>query len=157
MACVSNASPLINLARIGRLELIRRLRGEIFISPAVHLEVVKRHPEKPGAKQISESTWIHVKPPVDQAAVDDLSGFVGAGEAESIILAAEVSAEWLIIDELKGRQVARDRGLRVVGPLGILKAAYRRGWIAELKQALDQLRAAGTWISDELYKRILGT
>jgi len=58
MSVVSNASPLINLAWIGKLDLLRRLYGELFIPEAVWHEVVIEGAGQPGANEVKAATWI---------------------------------------------------------------------------------------------------
>jgi len=58
MSIVSNASPLINLARIGKLDLLRQLYGELAIPEAVWHEVVVEGSEQPGAHEVETATWL---------------------------------------------------------------------------------------------------
>ncbi|RJQ62465.1 MAG: hypothetical protein C4530_04770 [Desulfobacteraceae bacterium] len=86
---VSNASPLINLARIQRFELLKRFYPEVVIPPAVYEEVVTRGEERDGSKDVREALWIGQTAPQDQLAVDALAAELGRGEASAIILARE--------------------------------------------------------------------
>ena len=58
MSVVSNASPLINLARIGKLTLLRDLYGELIVPEAVWQEVVVEGAGQPGADAVESATWI---------------------------------------------------------------------------------------------------
>lgn len=80
---------------------------------------------------------------------------MGRGEASAIILAKELHSPLLIIDEIRGRRIALQLGLKVHGTLGILSRAKREGRIVSLRQALDLLRERGTWINQELYDEML--
>jgi hypothetical protein len=62
MSIVSDASPLINLARIGKLELLRQLYGELVIPEAVWCEVVIEGEGQPGADEIKTATWVKTQP-----------------------------------------------------------------------------------------------
>jgi len=156
MSVVSNASPLINLARIGKLELLRQLYGELTISEAVWQEEVVKGAGQPGADEVRNSTWIKTRSVKNKQLTHVLQQELDAGEAEAIVLALEVNAELLLMDERLGRDTARYLGLRPVGLLGVLRVAKYKGFIAAVKPHLDALRdIAGFRISDALYERVL--
>lgn len=99
MRVVSDSSPLITLAKIGRLELLPQLYQAIAITPEVYNEVVVR-----GARlsEIAAAKWIHVKP-VEKTAdlfIAQRRFSLGVGEASTIILGRELKAELLLIDEI---------------------------------------------------------
>jgi len=152
---VSNASPLINLARVGQFRLLAVLYGQIVIPQAVYHEVVVRGHGRDGSREVAEASWIERRSPADELAVRALTTELGQGEAEAIVLAQELGASLLLLDEIRGRRIARALGLRVRGALGILARARREGHIPHLKPLLDLLRAKGTWIDQELYEETL--
>ncbi len=96
MSVVSNASPIIHLARIGQLELLRQLYGEIFVPEAVWEEVVVKGEGKIGAEEIQRAKWIKRKRVSNHPLVKALRRELDAGEAEAIALAIEVGAESLL-------------------------------------------------------------
>lgn len=123
MKVVSNASPLINLARIGQLALLPRLFGRLLLPQAVWQEVVEDGRGQPGAEEIRRANWIERATVSNQPLVHSLRQDLDAGEAEAIALAAEIQADWLLMDERLGRETARHFGLRYVALVGILSAA----------------------------------
>ncbi|MCD6290840.1 MAG: DUF3368 domain-containing protein [Anaerolineae bacterium] len=153
--CVSDASPLINLARVGHFDLLAAFYGQVVIPQAVYEEVVVRGEGREGSREVRNASWIKVQPPQDELAVRALATELGTGEAAAIILAQELSAPLLLIDEVRGRRVAQQLGLQVRGTLGILARARREGRIPSLREALDLLRVRGTWIDQELYEEVL--
>ena len=93
---------------------------------------------------------------MDSSRVEDLSDVLDPGEAEAIILAEEINADLLIIDEKAGRKIANQLGLPVIGLLGILIQLKRKSVIEEVKPLLDQLiDEAGFRVSGSLYERDL--
>ncbi len=151
---VSNASPLINLARIQRFELLRLFYGELTIPPAVYDEVVTRGSERDGSRNVCEAIWIRQQSPHDQLAVTALAAELDWGEA-SAALARELNADTLLIDEIRGRRIAQRLGITVKGTIGILTRAKREGLIPNVKDELDRLRQRGTWINPRLYQDVL--
>ncbi|MDM3849998.1 MAG: DUF3368 domain-containing protein [Aphanizomenon gracile PMC649.10] len=77
------------------------------------------------------------------------------GESEAIALAEEISASQLLIDERAARKVAMARKLPLIGTVGILLLAKRRGLLDSVKDVLDEIQAQGMRISDRLYVQVL--
>ena len=156
MNVVSNASPLINMACIGKLNLLRELYGELFIPEAVWNEVVVEGKGQPGSEEIKSATWIKTQPVTDLSLVRALRQELDAGEAEAIVLALEMQAELLLMDERIGREVAGHLGLRFTGLIGVFVEGKSKGLISVVKPQLDALRnMAGFRISSTLYERVL--
>ncbi|WP_328985021.1 DUF3368 domain-containing protein [Thiorhodovibrio winogradskyi] len=80
---------------------------------------------------------------------------LGPGETETIGLALEHPGSLVILDDLLGRRVALDAGLRVTGTLGLLLKAKRLGMLPSMAAAIGELRKAGMWIGDRLATNIL--
>jgi predicted nucleic acid-binding protein len=156
MKVVSNASALINLARIGKLDLLHELYGRLTIPEAVWQEVVIKGAGQPGSDEVKVAAWIKKHVITNSQLVHVLQQELDAGEAESIALALEIKAELLLMDERLGRETAYHLDLRCIGLIGILIEARRKGLISAVKPHLDALRdMAGFRIRDELYLRVL--
>ncbi|MBI4788529.1 MAG: DUF3368 domain-containing protein [Chloroflexi bacterium] len=156
MTTVSNASPLINLARIGLLDLLRQLYGSLIVPTAVWDEVVVQGAGQAGAEEVRTAGWIARQEIANTSLAQALRQELDAGEAEAIVLALEARAELLVMDERLGRETARHMGLRCIGLIGALIAAKRRGLIASVKPHLDALRdVAGFRVDDALYRQVL--
>ena len=143
MIVVSNSSPLIALARIGRLNLLAAFYKRILIPTEVQHEVTVAGHGLVGAEEVRNANWIEVLPQKSQAepSLAQACQNLGAGERGAILLAKILQADLVLLDEWKARRVARDAGLSVVGCLGILEAGARRGLVSDLRQAyIDLLR-----------------
>lgn len=151
MIVVADSSPLIALCRIGRLELLHDIFGKLMIPDAVWREVSETDLEKAGAKEILSASWIERQSVRDTSLVHLLRQDLGAGESEAIVLAREVNAAIVLMDERRGRAAATRLGLTCTGLVGILLEARRRGILPGSSGIAQELRdVAGFWISDEL-------
>ena len=77
------------------------------------------------------------------------------GESETIVLAKELNADIVLIDEKKARKIAQVKSLKVMGTIGILQTAKDKGFITDLKTQLDNLIKNGIWIDKKLYQSVL--
>ncbi len=152
MIVVANAGPLIALAQIGRLDLLPALYGEIRIPRAVWMEVVTHGREQVGAAAVSSATWIEVADVRDQVALRLLRERLDEGESAAILLAIELRADLLLIDEARGRRIAEARGLNKTGTVGTLVLAKQQGLVQAITPLLDSLTTSGFHMSDELYQ-----
>ena len=152
MKVVVNTTPIIALASIGQLELLQRLFGTIMIAEAVYQEV--RAKQSYGYDQI-ESEWIEVQAIQGQLYKQLLLSQLDSGEAETIILAKEVNADFVIIDENLGYRFASNVGLTAIRTLSILLRAKEKGYLSQLKPLLDEMMAKGRWYSRSVYRSCL--
>ena len=159
MKVVTNSTPLIALSKINRLELLREIYRLIYIPDEVYTEVVVNGLGKPGMAEVASADWIIHQPVTDKDQVLILhhQTLIDLGECGSIVLAQEIGAERIIIDDRVARRVAITKGLSVIGTVGVLRVAKARRVIPAIKPILDDLRAHGTRISDKLYHQVLTT
>ncbi len=151
MTVVADSSPLIALCRIGKLDLLRDLFGQLILPDAVWQEVVTSGPAKTGAEEIMSASWIERRSINDIPLANLLRQDLGAGESEAIVLAREIGANVLLMDERRGREAAKRLGLLCTGLVGVLLEARRRGVITDPASiGLDLRDKAGFWISNEL-------
>ena len=150
MLVVSNTSPLCYLVAVGCDELLAKLFDEILIPPGVAQELAD-----PGAPFVVQR-WV-AQPPAwlrivrlqslpDKELISNLDG----GECEAIQLSMELKADFLIMDERKGRSIAQARGIPFLGALGILGTSYQRALIDQPLKILDEMRQHGFRISIDL-------
>ncbi len=152
MIVVANAGPLIALAQLGCLDLLPRLYRQVRIPPAVRDELFAGGQDRAGAVEVGGADWIQVVEIRDSTAVGILRERLDAGESEALVLAIECNADLLLIDEARGRRVAEARGLNKTGTIGTLILGKRQGHILSVSSLLDQLRARGFHMSEELYQ-----
>ena len=158
MIAVCNTSPIINLAAVGKLELLKKLYGKIVIPEAVYNEITIKGKGQPGDREVTTSNWIDVIHIKDNILLTSYAAELHPGEAEAIILAMELNADLLIIDEHHARSIASKFRIPFIGLLGVLIKAKRRGYIQEIKPFMDNLIVkAGFWIDRELYRYVLET
>lgn len=153
MIVVSNTSPLTNLAAIGRFHLLRDLYGHLYIPQAVWDELNASGHVWPGREEVAGADWITRREVRDATAVAILCQHLDAGEAETIVLALELRADLVLLDEREGRHTAQRLGLHVVGVVGVLLEAKARGLVDKVQPLLDELRyEAGFYLSDAVYR-----
>jgi len=156
MIVVSDTTPLIGLASIGRFDLLQKLFGELYIPEAVYNESVVAGRNEGGAKrEVSQARWIKVKRVKDRLAVELLLDELDEGEAEAIVLARELKAEWVLMDEKKGRRKLRMLGMQKIGTIGILLKAKEMGYIETIRSDLEKLRSKGFSISQRVVDVVL--
>ncbi len=143
MRVVSNTSPISNLAIIDRIDLLRARYGRVVIPSAVAAELqALTHREGRAAIQAAMNDgWLVTELLSDESEAGRLGNSLDVGEAEAIALAAATAADVLLLDERRGRVVARESGLRVAGALGELLHAKLTGSIPSMKAEIDRLRA----------------
>ncbi len=152
MKVVANTTPLISLASIGKLELLKDVFGEIIIADAVYNEIKAK--QGYGYSEI-DTDYIKVQSIKGIAYRDFLLNQLDLGETETIILAKEIDADFVIIDENIAYKIAKSSELNVVRTLSILLRAKEKGLIPALKPLLDEMIIKGRWYSQRVYKTIL--
>ncbi len=156
MIVVSDSSPLISLASVGRLDLLRQLFTTVMMPEAVWRETVEQGEGRAGAAEIASLDWIQTAAPANYALLSTLQQSLGAGEAQAIALAVELRADLLLMDERRGRSAAAAHGLTVTGLVGVLLESKRAGLLPAVKPVLDELTARGSmWLSQPLYHHAL--
>lgn len=140
---VSDTSCLILFDKIGELNLLHKTFGTIQITKQVADEFNKNLPD-----------WIQITNH-KTALYQGLIAFLDIGEAASISLALEFEDCLLIIDEAKGRKVAKELGIEITGSLGILVTAKRNGFIKSVKPILKKIRETNFRMTDDLAEKVI--
>ncbi len=140
MTVVSDTSPIVNLAAIGHLHLLRDLFGSLTIPETVYREIVVGGAKRPGAADVETADWIETRSVQSTRLVRAFEADVHAGEAEALALALELEADWILLDERAARRLAASLGLRHTGLLGALAKAKERSLIPAVRPLMDALR-----------------
>ena len=153
MVVISDTSPITNLIQLKRLDLLHLLFGEVIIPERVYEELAVYENQE----QVLKNThWLIVKSVADSPARVALLEDLDPGEVDAIILAKTLRADYLIIDERKGRKAAEAAGIQITGLIGILIKAKQNGHLTTLKPLLDELiTGIGFHINRKLYERAL--
>ena len=152
MIVVADTSPINYLLMIGQIDLLPRLFEQIIIPDVVRDEMRDLDGPRSLQQWIKQSPhWltIQVVPVLDESLKP-----LDRGEQAAITLAQTLSADLLIIDERLGRRIAKERGLAIIGTLGILDDAANQGWV-DLSAAIAQLQQTNFRISRQIIQTIL--
>ena len=144
-AIISDTSCLIALERIGKLEVLKLIFEKVLITEEVLLEF---------GQEILD--WIAVVKNQNTAKFFEFQKILDSGEASSIAFALSLENSLLIIDEVKGRKVATENGLEIIGTLGLLLLAKKSGLVEDLEQVLKDLNKNGFRVSKKLIDILLG-
>jgi len=152
---IVNSTPLISLAVIDQLDLLQKIFNDIYLPRAVHSEVYLNGTGKIGHEQLSQIDWFQLADPVNIPLKHSIMLQLDEGEAEVITIAKDKGISLVCIDEFAGRRYASLLDLEVIGTLGILLIAKKRGYIAAIKPLCDKLISNDRFISHELYLEVL--
>ncbi|MCC5615849.1 DUF3368 domain-containing protein [Nostoc sp. CHAB 5836] len=153
MIVVSDTSPVCYLLLINQILVLQRLYGCVIIPQAVADEL--RASESPPLVKnwiAQPPNWLQIQP-IELPQDLELEK-LDPGEREAILLAEQLEADLVILDDKAARQIAVERGLKIIGLLGILKDTTRYG-LLDLDATFEQLQDVGFWVAPSLLKRLL--
>lgn len=156
MIIISDTSPVSNLFIVNRLHLLHDIYGKIIIPTAVYRELMALANSNFDISEISNAPWIEQKQVKDISLLKKYENIIDEGESEAIVLAKELHADLLLIDESMGRQIAAKEGIHTIGLLGVLIEAKKKQLIKEVKPIMEELRTRARFrIKEELYVEVL--
>jgi predicted nucleic acid-binding protein len=150
---VVDASPLIHLSRTGNIDLLKSL-GPTIVVPASVYDEVRAKASDESAHVIQETSWLHCVPKSPIPA-DIARWSLGAGESAVLAWARSHSGCIAILDDGKGRKLAQDLGLPLIGTLGIVLRAKRRGLIPHARPVVERMIANGMYLSPSVVQKSL--
>jgi len=149
---VSDSTTLIILFDLNRLELLSNLFPKIIIPSAVYAEISIK-------KSIELPSFITVQKASENETLKSLKQLLDLGESEAIALALELKSK-LIIDEKKGRKIAMQQGLEIIGLLGIIYVNIKKGFLSKreaklfLNQAIDHGYRINQKLIDGMFEKV---
>ena len=159
MIVISDTTPLISFLKINRLDLLEKLFETVQIPKGVYAELTENPRYQSEAEQVKNCNFIEVVEEIDENYVTLLRRSTGLdlGESEAIYLSDNKKAALLLMDEVRGREVAVRMGIKIMGTIGILGLAYEDSIISkeEIISAIEILRDSGRHISEKLYEQLL--
>lgn len=140
---IADTTCFIVLSEIKELDILRALYAEVYTSETIAQEFGEPLP-----------SWVVVSVPKDVQQLEALSRLVDKGEASAISLALETSNSLVILDDQKGRSLARSYGLAITGTLGVLMSAKRLGIVPFLSPLLEKIQVTNFHVSDDLIEEV---
>ena len=156
MIVISDTSPIRGLISIDRIELLHKIFYYVNIPEAVRNELLQINTLKDQITFFLNQSWVSIKKITEEKKLEHLLKYLDRGESEAIILAKEIGADLLLIDESKGRKIAKSLNVDTLGLIGVLVIAKRKGFITDVKPHLDLLiNKTGFWIGQKFYNEVL--
>lgn len=153
-AAVVNASPLIFLSRAGLTDLLKQAGSTIIVPSPVAEEIKQRGVNDPTAQALTNNEWLLILdalsiPPNIQA------WDLGAGESSVLTHAYNNVGMIAVIDDLCARRCAVTLNIPVIGTLGLVLIAKKRGVIPLARPVMDKLRQTGMYLSNATMNQAL--
>lgn len=152
MILIADSSALVALSVCDSLDLLDALFGEVKVPQAVFDEVSVNH--KPESAVLERYLQGKIKS-VDTEKYVYLDAYADAGETEAMLLYKQMSADWLLIDDKRGRKIAAVNHINTIGSLGVLLSAKKRGLISAVKPKIDQIAESDVYIGQTLRQIVL--
>jgi predicted nucleic acid-binding protein len=155
MIVIADTSPINYLVLIGEIEVLPKLYGRVLIPPSVLGELKRELAPEAVQRWIARPpAWLEIQAPARKPDADLINADLDDGERDAILLAQELSADELIMDDMEGRREAERRHIHFVGTLGVLRAAHRSS-LLDFKSSVERLRHTNFHIAAELLDQLL--
>ena len=150
---ISNTTPILSLLKINKLSLLKNLYGQIIVPFAVYQEIENGR-DKPYYQDLLLINWIEIKKIKNQKSREYIFD-LDDGEAEVLILANEINADLVLLDEIMGRRFSKQLKISFTGTIGVLLKAKEKGYIPSVKVLLEELITKGIWLNPKLITKAL--
>lgn len=152
---VVNTTPFLALGACNQIDLLRLLYDRVVVPDEVRQELNRGGTTSlPTGLTAAHLEWVEVLS-LNTPPSPALLGKLDLGEAAVIALALELGFERVVMDERKGRKIAADNGLEVIGSLGTLLQAKGAGLLPVVKPCIDAMTSRGIWIEGALASLVL--
>ncbi len=151
---IVDSSPLISLAVVDKLDLLRKLYTQVVAPPMVWEEVTMKGKGLPGAELVGRLKWLEIRTP-SPALLHPLDILVDHDEAEVLALAQETLESITLLDDAQARRIAERLGIRRIGTLGILRKAKMKGFVPELLPLIKTPNEHGICIHERIVHEVL--
>lgn len=141
---IADTSCFIILSKIGALELLQKLYGQIITTSDIAEEFGEILPE-----------WVIIKEVEDKFKQKILELQIDKGESSAIALAIEMPDSTLVLDDFKARKIAQQLGLTITGTIGVIVKAKLEGKMAAITPYLDKIKSTNFRISAEIEQQAL--
>ena len=150
MKLLSNTGPIIGLAKIDKLSLLKELAEEVLIPPLVYRELLGKCGWESSRIDLAINSFIKVTELSDISnEIKQVISTLDGGEKQVISLGSVTSGQLiLLLDDKAGRNAAKKLGLATTGLVGVLIFAKEKGLINEVSSLLEELRIQGYWLGD---------
>jgi predicted nucleic acid-binding protein len=153
-AAVLDASPLILLSRIRRLDLLLTLRRRLVVPVPVLEEIRAKGNQDPSVREIQQASYLEEVPALPVA--ESIRRWdLGRGESSVLAWARERPGALALLDDLQARRCAESQGIPLLGTAGLVLLAKRRGLIPAAAPVLRELVAGGMYLSESLVAELL--
>jgi predicted nucleic acid-binding protein len=150
---IVDSGPTIILAKIGRLDLLTSLARDVLL-PSPVVREIRRGPASGAAQRAVASGWgTRVTVSYIRSAVRSVS-LLGIGEQSVLTLALKRPGSRAVLDDGQARKAAKALGIPLVGTVGVIVAAKRRGLITEVVSLFHAIQAAGMYVDDGLLRNL---
>lgn len=150
---IVNSTPIIALAKAGKLDILKAMYGQVIIPEAVFNEVTAKD-DSARAMLLKNNDWIKVKSIKNTAEKIMFRARLHDGEVEVMILARELDADLVVIDDYAARKTAEYIGLNLTGTIGTLIKAKQNGYIDGVMPIVQIMEQNGIYYSDQLKNQI---
>jgi predicted nucleic acid-binding protein len=151
---IANTSPLLYLHRIRVIHWLGTLFSSVWVPRAVGKELAEGRQKGYDVPDVELLAWLQIVEPRG-APHEWLSLDLGPGELAAMALALENRGRVVLLDDALARRTAQAAGLTVWGTLRVLLESKSAGLTDRIAPLVDELRATGMWVSDDLRKRLL--